>query len=79
MLSLSVAASPWGAVTLQYGLTPTPISQPRNILYGQCVALTLALVLNLIVPTGALMRVPLTTAMDIAAMRKLGITQPPVW
>jgi len=73
-----IVLGPFGALmTLQYGLTPAPASQPRNILYGQVVALSLALVLNVAIPASALARVPLTTALAIAAMCKLGITHPP--
>ena len=68
---------PSPAVTLQYGLTQAPASQPRNILYGQIVSLSLALVINLSVSAETWVRVPLTTSLAIAAMCKLGITHPP--
>ena len=63
-------------MTLQYGLTPAPASQPRNALYGQVMSLSIALVVNLFMPVG-LIRVPFTTALVIATMCKMGITHPP--
>ena len=65
------------AVTLQYGLTQAPASQPRNILYGQIVSLSFALAINLFVSAETWVRVPLTTSLAIATMCKLGITHPP--
>ncbi|EJK61098.1 hypothetical protein THAOC_18464 [Thalassiosira oceanica] len=73
----SIVLGPFGALmTLQYGLTPAPASQPRNALYGQVISLSIALVVNLFMPAGWI-RVPFTTALAIAAMCKMGITHPP--
>lgn len=65
-------------MTLLYGLTAAPASQPRNVILGQIVALTIAVAigyaheyLNLWV------RQSLTTALAVAAMVKLGVTHPP--
>ena len=69
---------PLGALmTLQYGLTPAPASQPRNALYGQIISISIALVVNLIISAGSSLRVPLTVALAVSAMCKLGIIHPP--
>ena len=74
----SLVLAPFGALmTLQYGLTPAPASQPRNVVYGQTISLSIALIMNLIVPATTWVRVPLTTALAIATMCKMGITHPP--
>ena len=66
-------------MTLQYGLTMAPASQPRNAVYGQTVAVCVALAFthipdNILAPC---VRVPLATASVIALMTRLGITHPP--
>ena len=66
-------------MTLQYGLAMAPASQPRNALYGQTLAVTIALAYSYI-PESAMplwVRVPLATATAIACMTRLGITHPP--
>ena len=69
---------PFGALmTLQYGLTAAPASQPRNALYGQIVSVSIALVVNTFIPSTSYSRVPLTTALAIASMCKLGVIHPP--
>ena len=64
-------------MTLQYGLTAAPASQPRNAFYGQIVSISIALVINTFVPSTSYWRVPLTTALAIASMCKLGVIHPP--
>ncbi|EJK77033.1 hypothetical protein THAOC_01163, partial [Thalassiosira oceanica] len=63
-------------VTLQYGLTSAPAAQPRNVIYGFFVSLSVALLVNLFVPVGWI-RVPFATALAIATMCKMGIPHPP--
>jgi CBS-domain-containing membrane protein len=66
-------------MTLQYGLAMAPASQPRNAIYGQTLAISIALVFSYI-PETALplwVRVPLATATAIASLTRLGITHPP--
>ncbi|EJK72463.1 hypothetical protein THAOC_06006 [Thalassiosira oceanica] len=76
-IGYGIVLGPFGALmTLQYGLTPAPASQPRNALYGQVTSLSIALVVNLFMPAGWI-RVPFTTALAIATMCKMGITHPP--
>ncbi|EJK46713.1 hypothetical protein THAOC_34608 [Thalassiosira oceanica] len=76
-IGYGIVLGPFGALmTLQYGLTPAPASQPRNALYGQVISLSIALVVNLFMPAGWI-RVPFTTALAIATMCKMGITHPP--
>lgn len=78
----SLILAPFGAsLTLQYSLTAAPVSQPRNILYGLCVCLSITLLSQ-----GLLMHqfgfpkemvVPLAGAFGISIMTKLGVTHPP--
>uniref|UniRef100_A0A7S4R3C7 HPP transmembrane region domain-containing protein n=1 Tax=Ditylum brightwellii TaxID=49249 RepID=A0A7S4R3C7_9STRA len=71
---------PFGAlVTLQYGLTAAPASQPRNIILGQCVAGAISLIFTY-VPTKVLkpwLRMALAPAVSIGIMARLGIVHPP--
>lgn len=72
---------PFGAlVTLLYGLTAAPASQPRNAILGQTVAVGVALILPYI-PNWEEMslewRAALSTATSVAAMVRLGLTHPP--
>ena len=72
--------SPFGAlVTLLYGLTAAPASQPRNAILGQAISLTIAMVCSYIEhSTFTLwMRQAIVTALAVAAMVRLGITHPP--
>lgn len=76
-IGYAIILGPFGALmTLQYGLTPAPASQPRNALYGQAIAISIALIVNLFFPS-SWVRVPFTTALAIATMCKMGITHPP--
>lgn len=43
----SIILGPFVALmTLQYGLTAAPASQPRNALYGQVISISIALIVN---------------------------------
>eukprot|EP00521_Asterionellopsis_glacialis_P007813 CAMPEP_0195287770 /NCGR_PEP_ID=MMETSP0707-20130614/4695_1 /TAXON_ID=33640 /ORGANISM="Asterionellopsis glacialis, Strain CCMP134" /LENGTH=510 /DNA_ID=CAMNT_0040347555 /DNA_START=149 /DNA_END=1681 /DNA_ORIENTATION=- len=69
---------PFGALmTLLYGLTPAPASQPRNALYGQSVSISIALLVEMCTFLPDWFRVPFAVSLAIAAMSKLGITHPP--
>ena len=66
-------------MTLQYGLTASPASQPRNVIYGQTIAICIAMVFDYI-PDYILtdyVSVPLATSSVIALMARLGISHPP--
>jgi CBS-domain-containing membrane protein len=66
-------------VTLLFGLTAAPASQPRNVLVGQALSLSIAMVVSYFDNSiSALwLRQSLATAIAVAAMVKLGITHPP--
>lgn len=76
----SIVLGPFGALmTLQYGLTPAPASQPRNAIYGQTIAISIALLVKL-VPTEIItswLKPPIATALAVATMAKMGIIHPP--
>ena len=72
--------APFGAlVTLQYGLTAAPASQPRNVVLGHIVAGAVSLLFTYIpgsiLPTW--IRQAVAPAFAIGAMVKLGIPHPP--
>ena len=77
----AILLGPFGAlVTLLYGLTAAPASQPRNAVMGQTVAIGIALLLPYIPRWEELSlewRAALTTALAVAAMVRLGLTHPP--
>jgi len=76
----AIILGPFGALmTLQYGLTPAPASQPRNAFYGQTIAISIALLVKLATATifHEWIRIPVATALAIATMTRLGITHPP--
>jgi CBS-domain-containing membrane protein len=64
-------------VTLLYGLTAAPASQPRNAILGQAVSMTISLALSYIDSMEIWMRQSLATAIAVTCMVKLGITHPP--
>ena len=71
---------PMGALmTLQYGLTSAPAGQPRNIIYGNLLAGSIAMLFTYIpveiIPS--IPRVSLATCVAISAMTKFGLTHPP--
>ncbi len=65
-------------MTLLYGLTAAPASQPRNVIMGQTISLGISVSIAYThgwLPLYA--RQGLATAIAVAAMVKLGITHPP--
>lgn len=64
-------------MTLLYGLTAAPASQPRNVLAGQAVSLFIALAISYLHGMDLSVRESLGTALAVAAMVKLGLTHPP--
>mmetsp|Transcript_28467 Transcript_28467/g.42079 ORF Transcript_28467/g.42079 Transcript_28467/m.42079 type:complete len:590 (+) Transcript_28467:189-1958(+) len=74
-----VVLGPFGALmTLIYGLTPAPASQPRNALFGQSVSISIAVLMGMcdtFLPDW--FRIPFAVSLAIATMSKLGITHPP--
>ena len=66
-------------MTLLYGLTAAPASQPRNALLGQTVSMLVAMALSRAAASGPLLlvRQSFAAALAIAAMVKGGITHPP--
>lgn len=73
----SLVLGPFGALmTLQYGLTAAPASQPRNAVLGQTIALSIALGMTY-TKLETNVRRSLGTALAISAMTRLGITHPP--
>jgi len=75
---VSLIIPPFGAlVTLQYGLTAAPASQPRNIIFGQSVAGAIALAFTYIPNLYPWLRIALAPAVAISVTAKLGIIHPP--
>lgn len=77
---LSLILAPLGALTtLQYNLTAAPASQPRNAVFGQVFAITVAILISYIpfTPENAWFRSALAPAIVIPGMAKLGIIHPP--
>ena len=73
----SLLIGPFGALmTLQYGLTGAPASQPRNAILGQAVAGAIALAFTYI-PVPVWLQQALGPAFSVAAMCRLGIPHPP--
>ncbi len=65
-------------MTLLYGLSAAPASQPRNVVLGQAVALVVSVSIAYAHDYLPLyLRQGLATAIAVAAMVKLGITHPP--
>jgi len=63
-------------MTLQYGLTAAPASQPRNAIMGQLIAISIAIGVSHL-NWELWLRQSLATALAITAMVKFGITHPP--
>lgn len=78
-LDYKIILGPFGAlVTLLYGLTAAPASQPRNAILGQAIALTISMAVSYADDKMELyMRQSLATALAVTAMVRLGITHPP--
>jgi hypothetical protein len=69
--------APFGALlTLQYSLFSAPVSQPRNVLYGQAISLSTALFIQQW-HLPLFLSIPLAGAAGIALMTKVGCTHPP--
>lgn len=64
-------------MTLQYGLTAAPASQPRNAIVGQTLALTIARLIGQIDDMELWLRQTLATSLAIGVMVKFGVTHPP--
>lgn len=74
----AIVLGPFGAmITLLYGLTAAPASQPRNILIGQAVSMSIALAISRFESMSSWMQESVASSLAIAAMVKLGITHPP--
>jgi hypothetical protein len=78
----SLVLAPFGALlTLQYSLTAAPASQPRTIMYAQCICLGTTLLCQHVLmerlawSSGTVL--PLGVATGVAIMTKLGIAHPP--
>jgi CBS-domain-containing membrane protein len=70
--------SPFGALmTLLYGLTAAPASQPRNAILGQSLSLTIAIGVGRLTVLSLWMRQSLAASLAIGAMVKFGVTHPP--
>ena len=61
-------------MTLLYGLTATPASQPRNAVLGQIVSLVIAICIGYADKMELRLRQSLATALAIDCMVKLGLT-----
>lgn len=69
---------PFGALmTLQYGLTSAPASQPRNAILGQIVSGAIALAFTAIPGLPVWFQQAFGPAFSVAAMCRLGIPHPP--
>eukprot|EP00525_Craspedostauros_australis_P012342 CAMPEP_0198110652 /NCGR_PEP_ID=MMETSP1442-20131203/2673_1 /TAXON_ID= /ORGANISM="Craspedostauros australis, Strain CCMP3328" /LENGTH=135 /DNA_ID=CAMNT_0043766799 /DNA_START=74 /DNA_END=481 /DNA_ORIENTATION=+ len=64
-------------MTLQYGLTAAPASQPRNALVGQFLSLVISQSIAQLDSVEPWLRQSLATALAVGVMVKLGITHPP--
>lgn len=74
-----IIMGPFGALlTLQYGLTAAPASQPRNAVVGQAVSLIIAQCIGKYTdPLEIWAKQSIATALSIALMAKLGVIHPP--
>lgn len=78
MTGEKLVLAPFGALlTLQFSLTAAPASQPRNVIYGQLVSLSIALIAKTLLHWSPMVVVPFATALAISAMAKLGCSHPP--
>ena len=72
-----IVLGPFGAfMTLLYGLTAAPASQPRNALVGQGISMSIAIGISKL-PIEAWVQQSLATSLAVTCMVKLGITHPP--
>ncbi|CAB9501315.1 Transmembrane protein DDB [Seminavis robusta] len=73
-----IVLGPFGALmTLMYGLTQAPASQPRNALLGQTLSMAIAIGVSEIPDMPSWIKQSLATALAVTVMVKLGITHPP--
>lgn len=73
-----IPIGPFGAlVTLLYGLTAAPPSQPRNTLYGTLIAGCTGIVFSYIPSQFRNLRISLATSVAITAMGRAGVIHPP--
>jgi hypothetical protein len=73
----SLLIGPFGALmTLQYGLTAAPASQPRNAILGQIVSGAIAISFTYL-PIPTWLQQALGPAFSVTAMCRLGIPHPP--
>jgi CBS-domain-containing membrane protein len=74
----SIVLGPFGALmTLQYGLSGAPASQPRNVVLGHVIAIAVSLGFTYITAMPTWIRQVVAPALSIGIMAKLGITHPP--
>jgi len=64
-------------VTLQYGLTAAPASQPRNILFGQAIGMSIGMAISKAAGLELWLRQSLSAAVAVGCMSKLGTIHPP--
>jgi CBS-domain-containing membrane protein len=64
-------------MTLLYGLSAAPASQPRNVIFGQGLSILIAIAIGHADQWTTWFRQSLATSLSIAAMVKLGVTHPP--
>jgi len=77
-LRSSIPLPPLGAfVTLLYGLTSAPATQPRNAIYGCTISGCIALALSYIPMDLVNLRISLAASLSISLMAFLGVTHPP--
>jgi HPP family len=70
--------APFGAmVTLLYGLTAAPASQPKNAILGQLIAVSISLAFTYAENMHPHLRTSLATAIAVSVMVKFGYTHPP--
>jgi hypothetical protein len=64
-------------ITLQFSLTAAPPSQPRTIIYGEIIAMAMALLAQEILVGPSWLRLAIAGALVIAIMAKVGVAHPP--
>jgi CBS-domain-containing membrane protein len=64
-------------MTLLYGLSAAPASQPRNIVLGQGLSMAIGICIGYADNLENWFRQSLSTSLSIAAMVELGVTHPP--
>jgi CBS-domain-containing membrane protein len=64
-------------MTLLYGLSAAPASQPRNVILGQGLSMAIAICIGYADNLTHWFRQSLATSLSIGAMVKFGVTHPP--